>query len=243
MNAYARSLALFAVAGHIVFATVQAYASASVSSAAHGALSGAGLLRLAQTSGNGDGAGPSGGAAAGGHGGGGPPAIFRPSGDPSSDDATSGCAAGLKLPDPADYAKLIDGVAEISRQTQEYIARCGCKSQACVADALDQYADALAKAAAAPPASRAERLLPRALRDLPKVIHAAAAKARAAATPREAGKAVAAAIVVVRKTVAKTISLMRAADPDAKREATRGGALVADTLKTAGDSLERADSL
>ncbi len=229
----ALGLAGLAIAGLIAFATVGAFASD-------------GLVRLAQaTSGGNGGGGPgSSSSSSGGHGGGIslPPSVSQP--DAAGDAAASGaCGAGLQLPDPADYAKLLDAVADVSKRTQTYIDKCDCASPACVADALDQYADALAKAAAAKPTARPERLLPRALRDLPRIVRAAAAKARAATSKKAAVAAVRVAIAEVRRTVAKTISLMRAADPDAKREATRGGGLVADTLKVAADRLARADSL
>jgi hypothetical protein len=44
-------------------------------------------------------------------------------------------------------------------------------------------------------------------------------------------------------TVHKSIALMRAADPDAKRVAARSSDLVAHTLDTAATTLERADTL
>jgi hypothetical protein len=253
---YARSVTGLAIASHIAFATVAAFASASASDPATTAYAGDRLVHLAQSSTSGYGGsvgGPSGGngnsgdsgaSSAGGHGSGVAPLpnFSQPDSAPAA-DASGACGGGLQLPDPADYARLFDAVADISKKTQTYVEKCGCATPACVADALDQYADALAKAAAAKPTTRDERLLPRALRDLPKIVHAAAAKARAAKTKKAAVKAVQVAVVEVRKTVAKTIALMRASDPDAKREATRGGALVADTLKVAADQLMRADSL
>ena len=81
------------------------------------------------------------------------------------------CGAELRLSDATAYANAVDGLAAVSAETQNYIERCGCATQACIADALDKYAAELKKVAPR---------LPRALRSLPQVVAAAARKVRAA---------------------------------------------------------------
>jgi hypothetical protein len=158
------------------------------------------------------------------------------------------CGTPPELPDTSWYTNPIDGIEVISLQTQNHIQFCGCNTQACVADALDNYANALEKAVEpAPPVpgvgSTPSRKLPRAVRELPRVVHEAAERVRTAPTNAAAQKAVEAAIEIVQKTAAKTIALMRADDPDAKRAVTRGTDLVADTLKSAQAGLMRAETL
>ena len=184
------------------------------------------IAQTAGTGGNGGDGGGGGGASTGsGTGGGFNPAIDAPSG---------ACGIELRLPNPATDASALDGLKEITRQTQTYLEQCGCATQACVADALDKYADALQKIAPR---------LPRPLRALPAIIHQAAQKARVAPTVHAAIKVLHATVVVVQKIVRKTIELMRAGDPDGASAATRGGDLVASTLNTAATVLERADTL
>ena len=81
------------------------------------------------------------------------------------------------------------------------------------------------------------------MRELPKIVREAAARVRAAKTPHAAVAVVKAAIEEVQKKVDKTIALMRASDSDAESPATRGTDLVAATLKSAAETLERADTL
>ncbi|HXT08740.1 MAG TPA: hypothetical protein VN715_17615 [Roseiarcus sp.] len=237
MNAVIRSIVLFAVVGHVGLSVVDAFAS-EVASGAIDARPTAdipradlGLMQLAQsTGGNGDGGGAAAGASGGGHGG-------TPFTNPYGAGATAAsgsCSTGLVLSDPDAFRSPLAGLEAISKQTQTYIEQCACQTQGCIADALDVYANAIAKVT--PRLPRAAR---RALRDLPAAVHAAARRARTAPTVR-------AAVAVLHEAVAtvhKTIALMRAADPDAKRLATRGGDLVARTLDTAATSLERADTL
>ena len=225
MNAFARSLVVLAIAGHIGLTMTDAYAkgagaaggSGGGAAGAAGASGGAGVgsLTRAQST-NGDGPAPA--PAPSNHGAGAPPA---PSG---------ACPAVLQLSDPNRYASPLDGVAAISDQTQQFIERCGCNTQACIADALDHYAEALEKVTPR---------LPKVMRALPKIVHAAAQRARVAPTVRAAVRVLRAAVAVVHKTIA----LLRAADPDTKTVATRGGDLVARTLDTAATALERADTL
>ena len=236
MNAIVRSFVVLAVAGHVglSFADVRAAASGAVAAggAAHFARADVGLMRLAQATGGDGGATGGGATGGGGHGGGAP--FSNPAYGGQSTTANGACATGLQLSDPDAFASPLAGLAAISKQTQTYIEQCQCQTQGCVADALDTYADAIAKVT--PRLPRAAR---RALSDLPSVVHAAASRARSAPSVR-------AAVAVLREAVAtvhKSIALMRAADPDAKRVATRGGDLVAHTLDTAATALERADSL
>jgi len=62
-----------------------------------------------------------------------------------STTANGACSTGLQLSDPDAFASPLAGLAAISKQTQTYIEQCACKTQGCVADALDTYADAIAK--------------------------------------------------------------------------------------------------
>ncbi len=160
------------------------------------------------------------------------------------------CGADLQLFDPGDYVDPIDRVAAISQQTQSFLQFSGCDSQARVADALDKYADALEQAMTPPAAPQSTFFFtyvphkaPRVVRELPKIVREAAARVRVAKTPHAAVAIVKAAIEEVQKKVDKTIALMRAADSDAESPATRGTSLVAATLKSAAETLERADTL
>lgn len=224
MNAITRSLVVLAVAGHIGLTVADAFARGNGAAGAAGASGGAGVgsLILAQsTTGNGQ---------TGGYGG---PSSTNGAGAPLRDNApatASSCSIALELPDPNSYASPLDGVAAISEKTQKYIEQCGCATQACIAEALDHYADALEKVTPR---------LPKVMRSLPKIIHEAAQRARVAPTVKAAVRVLRAAVAVVHKT----ISLLRAADSDAKAIATRGGDLVAGTLNTAASALERADTL
>jgi hypothetical protein len=178
-----------------------------------------------------------------------PPAVFNyQSGFTGLAGPSGACGTAPQLPDTSWYTDRIDGIEVISQQTQNYLQSCGCDTQACVADALDNYANALEQAVApAPPApgqpSAPTRKLPRAVRELPRIVHEAAARVRAAPTKVAAQKAVQAAIEVVQKTAAKAIALMRPDDPDATNAVTRGASLVADTLKSAQSGLMRAETL
>jgi hypothetical protein len=241
MNVLSRSLVLLAIAGHMGLPAAYANTGASASGAAAqanrtGASANAGLdlLQLAQsTGGDGGSTGGAGGVgAAGGHGGGG--GFAMPSyGAPSA--ATAGaCSAGLLLPDPDAYKTPVEGLEAITEETQNYIKYCGCQSQACIADALDEYAKALDKVTLRLPPDARE-----VFKKLPGVVHAAATRARAAPTVRAAAGELRNAIAVVHKTIA----LMRASDPDAQQVATRGGDLVTGALNSAATALERADTL
>jgi hypothetical protein len=103
-----------------------------------------------------------------------------------------------------------------------------------VADALDRYAEALAKVAPR---------LPRELKSLPQIVASAAHQARQAPSKPAAAKVLRAAVVAIHAAVHKTIELMRASDPDATSVATRGADLVARTVATAASALMRADTL
>jgi hypothetical protein len=137
----------------------------------------------------------------------------------------------LALPDPELWNDAGDGVKAISRATREFIAACDCASQACIADALDQYAAALALVAPK---------LPTRLRNLPNLVAMAARRVRVAPTKM-------AAVNIVKTVIAqvhKEIELVRADDPDADtRRQTRAADFVAGTLNTAAISLERSTAL
>ena len=76
----------------------------------------------------------------------------------ASPPPASACGGGLMLePPPADVS-AVKAVATLSEATQAYIRECGCATQQCIADALDQYAKALAVVAPR---------LPKPLRNLP----------------------------------------------------------------------------
>lgn len=155
-----------------------------------------------------------------GTGGGPPPRFGRP-----GTNGVAGCGGVLELPPPPAFGDAGDAVKALSRATQRYIKQCECVTQACVADALDQYAEALAQVA---PGLRPQ------LQDLPAVVARAARRVRAARTPAAAVGALHEAMAVIHKD----ISLIRAEDPDFPRE-TRGGDFVAETLAVASLALER----
>ncbi len=146
------------------------------------------------------------------------------------EDASSSCGAGPNLPDPDLWSDAGDGVKAISRATKSYIMGCHCDTQACIADALDKYAAALAVVAPR---------LPRELQNLPSLVSNAARRVRAARTK-------AAAVAILKETIAhvhKEIELVRADDPDTLRRQTRGGTFAEGTLETAAIKLERADNI
>ena len=165
-------------------------------------------------------AGSSAGSTGGGAGGGPPPRFGRP-----GTSGVASCGGALELPPLPAFGDAGDAVKALSRATQRYIKQCECATQACVADALDQYAEALAEVAPG--------LAPQ-LRDMPAVVARAARRVRAARTPAAAVGALHEAMAVIHKD----ISLIRAEDPDFPRE-TRGGDFVAETLAVASLALER----
>jgi hypothetical protein len=118
-------------------------------------------------------------------------------------------------------------VEAITRQAQDALSACSLDSPACIADILDRYAAALQQIAPR---------LPPALRKLPAIVAAAARRARAATSPREA-------VFILRAAVAEVhnaIVLLKADDPMTQRTQTREGALVAGTLRVAENRLETA---
>jgi hypothetical protein len=165
------------------------------------------------------GPGPSG-PGPGGHG---PVLTFGSDTDPAS------CAVGLSLPPPPTFGDAGDVVKDWSKTTQAYIRNCGCATQACIADALDQYAQALAQIA--------PRLPPH-LQNVAGIVATAAGRARVARTKGEAVRALHDAIAAIHKD----IELVKAEDPDDPR-ATRGGDFVAETLNVASLALEKGGGL
>jgi hypothetical protein len=172
----------------------------------------------------------------GGQGSGGGPSASGPAG-PSSNGpafgpnaASSGaCDVGPSLPTPPMFQEAGDSVKALSRATESYIRNCGCATQGCIADALDAYAEALARVA--------PRLPPQ-LQDAPNVVARAAQRVRAARTKAEAQRALRDAIAILHKDV----ELVRAEDPDHPR-LTRGGDFVAETLNVASLALEKGGGL
>ena len=113
----------------------------------------------------------------------------------------NGCGVGLTLPAPPTFGDAADAVKDLSSATQDYIRACGCATQACIADALDQYSQALAQVA--------PRLPPR-LRNAPDIVATAARRVRVARTKTEALRALHDAIAAIHKD----IEFVRAEDPD-----------------------------
>jgi hypothetical protein len=148
-------------------------------------------------------------------------------------DVRASCASGgpEQLPDPLTYGADVGGaVKAITRATEHIINRCGCDTKECIANALDNYADALA---------RLSPQLPLELRNLPDVVATAARRVRAAHTSRQAVQALNVAVAAVHKTIA----LLRADDPATLKAETREGAFVAETLQVASIKLERASGI
>jgi hypothetical protein len=121
-------------------------------------------------------------------------------------------------------------VETMSAEAATAIARCDYETPYCVADALDNYAAALRQIA--------PQLPPR-LRALPNIIAKAASRVRASRSKEEAVNALRVAIAEVHKT----ITLLKAEDPVARRAGTRDGALVIETLRVADNKLEKAVGL
>ena len=169
--------------------------------------------------GGGHAAAPSGPSASGGHG----PGVALGA------DTASSCDVGPSLPTLPTFGEAGDGVKALSRATESYIRNCGCATQACVADALDKYAEALAQVT--------PRLPPQ-LQDEANVVAQAARRVRTARTKAEALHALHDAIAIIHKD----IELVRAEDPDHPR-LTRGGDFVAETLNVASLALEKGGGL
>jgi len=147
----------------------------------------------------------------------------------SPDPSSGACDVGPSLPTPPMIGEAGDAVKALSRATESYIRNCGCATQACVADALDKYAEALAQLT--------PRLPPQ-LQDEANVVAQAAQRVRAARTKAEALHALHDAIAIIHKDV----ELVRAEDPDHPR-LTRGGDFVAETLNVASLALEKGGGL
>ena len=140
------------------------------------------------------------------------------------------CGGALALAAPSPFGDGGDAVKALSRATERYIKQCGCATQQCIADALDQYAEALAVVAPR---------LPPELQDMPDIVAQAAHRVRIARTNAAAVKALHEAIAVIHKD----ISLVRAEDPAMQQRETRSGGFVVETLNVASLSLEKAGGL
>ena len=182
---------------------------------------------------DGRGGGPRGGDSAGVGRGDGPSAPGAPGSEGPGlgpNGASSGaCDVGPSLPTPPMFGDAADAVKALSRATESYIRNCGCATQACIADALDQYAAALAQVT--------PRLPPQ-LQNEAAVVAQAAGRVRAARNKTEALRALHDAIAIIHKD----IELVKAEDPDHPR-LTRGGVFVAETLNVASLALEKGGGL
>jgi hypothetical protein len=154
-----------------------------------------------------------------------PPPLFGPDAGPAT-----ACDGGFALATPSTTGAVGDAVKALSKATQSYIRDCGCTSQACIADALDKYAAALAQAAPG---------LPPQLQNSADIVATAARRVRVARTKTEAVKALHDAIAAIHKD----ITLVRAEDPDNYQRQTRGGDFIVETLSVATLSLESGGGL
>jgi hypothetical protein len=124
---------------------------------------------------------------------------------------------------------IADPKAE-SRSAETSLSHCSgdfFSQRECIADAIEAYARALSELSPA---------LPPQLRGLPDIVSRAAKRVRAARTMEGAVRAITSAIAEVKKT----ISLLRADDPEILEAETRAGAFAAETLEVADNKLEKA---
>ena len=145
-------------------------------------------------------------------------------------NSRASCGGGLSLPEPPTFQNVGDTVKDLSQGTQAYIRACGCAAQACIADALDEYARALAEIA--------PRLPPR-LQNAPEIIATAARRVRVARTKKAALAALSDAMAAIHKD----LELVKAEDPNADPRNTRGGDFMIETLSVASLSLEKGGGL
>ena len=103
-------------------------------------------------------------------------------------------------------------------------------TRTCIADALDNYAAALAQLAPQ---------MPPEFRNLPNIVATAARRVRTSQTRAQAVHALKIAISAVHKTIA----LLRADDPVTLTAETREGGFVVETLQVARNKLEKATGL
>ena len=132
------------------------------------------------------------------------------------------------MPTTSVFSDPGQSVSSASSIAEQAISQCQGDDPNCLADALENYADALRSLPLAPGLSR-----------LPDIVSRAAHRIRQARTPAQATKAIKVAIAEVHKTIA----LIRADDPIMRKAETRQGALVAQTLEAADDKLEKAVGL
>jgi hypothetical protein len=184
------------------------------------ALTVSGAAFAQRTDGNGGRAGPS--TPPGPSGGGNGPRL-------ASDPDALSCGLGPTLPQLPTFGDPADTVQDLSKATEAYIHDCRCATQACLADALDKYSEALAEIA--------PRLPPH-LQNSAGIVATAAARLRVARTKKEAARALNDAIAAIHKD----IELVKAEDPDNPR-LTRSGELVAETLTVASLALEKGGGL
>ena len=142
----------------------------------------------------------------------------------------STCGGGLRLEQPAANENPTEAVARLSEATQKYIRECACDTPNCIADALDQYSEALAVVAPR---------LPTRLRSLPRIVAEAARQVRVAKTKAEAVAALDHAVAIIHKD----IILVSSEDVETGRPDRRSGDLVADTLRFASSELVNSGGL
>jgi hypothetical protein len=139
------------------------------------------------------------------------------------------CSAGPPN-EPAWGVSTANAIKATAKATQHYLQQCHCPDYACVANALDAFADAV---------ETFGPNLPREDADLPQIVRRAAARLRTAKNAREAHAALAEAAKAARAHVA----LFRVDDPDARSDGARAATYVADTLDVAAVSLSRVSGL
>lgn len=115
-------------------------------------------------------------------------------------------------------------------EAEQAVAQCSLEFPDCLADAFENYAEALRELAPS---------LPPQLRSLPTIVAKAAKNIRASRSVAEAIRAVKVAIVAVHKRIA----LLKAENSYGRQVATREGTLVAQTLQVADAKLQSAVGL
>lgn len=144
----------------------------------------------------------------------------------STPDATTSCPSSSPPLPIWDYGDVADNVKAMARATNSYLQNCHCPDAACVADALDNFAAALA--AVGP-------RLPPQVADLPFVVRQAARKIRVARTAAQAHAAIHEAIA----TISAKLKLLRVDDPDARSDGARSANFINGTLSVADLELTR----
>ena len=130
---------------------------------------------------------------------------------------------------PAAHSNAVGSILEASDRAEEAIVGCGLRfdtAHLCIADALDSYASEIDSATAD---------LPARFHVVPAIVHAAARRVREARTKAEALGA----LKIAEGQVRKTISLLRAENPNARPAVAEAGRAVNETLGVAREALLR----